>query len=74
VTTHGLSGAAQPTIDPTARDLSVPPIDTSAGLLRSLPCVCGGFITADPDCPAIAVNVHTQTVIHQLWRGRVGIL
>jgi hypothetical protein len=74
VTTHGLSGVAQPTTDSTARDVSATPIDASAGLLRSLPCVCGGIVTADPACPAVGVRIHQTSLLHRIWRRRAGIL
>jgi hypothetical protein len=33
------------------------------------PCVCGGFVTADPENPAEGVTAHQRTRRHRAWRG-----
>jgi hypothetical protein len=36
------------------------------------PCVCRGYITADPEDPTKAVQVHNRTSEHGRWRERTG--
>ena len=37
---------------------------------RTLPCACGGTVTADPDDPAQGVQLHQREAIHRLYRAR----
>ena len=41
--------------------------------LRTEPCVCGGFVTADPGAPAYGVQAHNYTSRHLAWRAAMGI-
>lgn len=36
--------------------------------LVTLPCACGGNVTADPDAPARGVAAHQFTGRHKAWR------
>lgn len=73
------------TIARPARDLSAYPLDTSTpesalfsayGLVppeKTLPCLCGGEVTADVECPAAGVREHQRTEQHREWRRRFGL-
>jgi hypothetical protein len=39
--------------------------------LRTAPCACGGYITADPRTPYHAVVRHNRTIEHLRWWARV---
>ena len=39
--------------------------------LRTLPCACGGEITADVTDPTPEVQRHNQTLLHRLWWSRL---
>jgi hypothetical protein len=36
--------------------------------VETRPCVCGGFVTADPDAPAKGVAQHNSTGRHIAWQ------
>lgn len=36
--------------------------------LQTLPCACGGRVTADPAAPAKGVAQHNSTGRHKAWR------
>ena len=38
--------------------------------LRTLPCACGGFVTADPENPAKGVQRHQLRPEHAAWADR----
>lgn len=38
---------------------------------KTLPCVCGGLVTADIECPAAGVREHQKTARHRAWRRRM---
>lgn len=40
---------------------------------RTLPCLCGGSVTADIECPAGGMREHQATALHRAWRARVGL-
>lgn len=42
--------------------------------MRTEPCVCGGRIYAEPGREGVAVLVHARSLLHLIWRLRVGIL
>lgn len=67
-----------------ARDLSVFDAATSptterdpyaalAQYRKSLPCSCGGLVSADIECPAAGVREHQSTATHAKWRRRRGL-
>jgi hypothetical protein len=37
---------------------------------RTLPCACGGTVTADPSEPAQGVQLHQREAIHRMYRAR----
>ena len=37
---------------------------------RTLPCACGGTVTANPDDPALGVQLHQREATHRLYRAR----
>jgi len=39
--------------------------------LRTLPCACGGEITADVTDPVSEVQRHNRTLAHRLWWARI---
>jgi hypothetical protein len=41
--------------------------------IKSLPCVCGGTVTADIECPAAGVRDHQRTPEHVGFRGAYGL-
>lgn len=44
--------------------------DLFAGIpfVRTLPCACGGSVTADIECPAAGIREHQATSMHREWR------
>jgi hypothetical protein len=36
------------------------------------PCICQGYVTADPLDPTPGVKAHNATAIHEAWRERTG--
>lgn len=40
--------------------------------LQTLPCACGGYVTADPERPAPGVAAHQFTGRHKAWRSARG--
>ena len=39
--------------------------------IRTLPCACGGSVTADPTEPTHGVQVHQREAVHRLYRQRM---
>lgn len=70
--TLGMSGACQrPTTVPESVTCPDVPHGTStAGALRSEPCLCGQLITAPWNEPRDWVYAHNQTFEHMAWRRR----
>jgi hypothetical protein len=76
--------AAEAPTTAAARDLSGYDVGTSAyreltpyldvvPFRHSLPCACGGVVTADIECPAAGVRDHQRTAMHGFWRAEEGL-
>lgn len=40
---------------------------------KSLPCICGGLVSADIECPAAGIREHQATQRHANWRRAAGL-